>query len=211
VTADLRLFTAAAVCFAAFALLGLHVSRRPLGRLDSFAVYFRGQATRLARAFTISGRAAGVTTACVMAFVVFLLLRKPLWIPLAITVSQVTSQGLIEACKALYVRTRPDYWLVGMDAGHSYPSGHSSTAIAFVMAWALVVAFAGLYPPVRDCAIAVFALWALGIMWSRLALGAHYLTDVFGGMLFGTGWLCLMCALLLHFAGFVLRAPHDIW
>lgn len=35
----------------------------------------------------------------------------------------------------------------------------------------------------------------VGIMWSRLALGAHYLTDVLGGAAFGTGWLALSFAL----------------
>jgi len=44
--------------------------------------------------------------------------------------------------------------------------------------------------------VTVLVLWALGIMWSRLALGAHYLSDVFGGALFGTAWLCALFAAL---------------
>jgi membrane-associated phospholipid phosphatase len=30
----------------------------------------------------------------------------------------------------------------------------------------------------------------LGIGWSRIALGAHHLTDVLGGYSFGAAWLC---------------------
>jgi hypothetical protein len=37
-----------------------------------------------------------------------------------------------------------------------------------------------------------------GIPWSRLALSAHYATDVLGGLLLGAGWLALMTAFLHH-------------
>lgn len=206
---EARLYLAALVLFALFLWIGWIVARRPLGKLDTLAASFRSQATPLARAFTLSGRASGLAAASVAAFFVFLALHKPLWIPLAMIVSQLSSQGVVELFKAAFTRTRPDYWLVGLDAGHSYPSGHSATAVIFFIGWALVVAFSGLAPPIRDTLISVFALWALGIMWSRLALGAHYLSDVAGGAIFGAAWICGLCGIVVQFLGFLVN--RHVW
>lgn len=110
--------------------------------------------------------------------------------------SQILSQTLVELIKARYLRTRPDYWLVGLEAGHSYPSGHATTAVVFFTGWALLALFSPLPPVVRYLVAAVLVLWAFGVSWSRLALGAHYLSDVLGGTLLGTAWICAWAAAL---------------
>ncbi len=48
--------------------------------------------------------------------------------------------------------------------------------------------------------VAVLLVCAVGIPWSRLALGAHYLTDVAGGLLLGAAFLCAALAVILRFA-----------
>lgn len=198
---DLRLDLVAIALLGAFAALGLLVSNRPLTRPDAEAVYFRGRLTPLALMFTLSGRAPALTSACIIAIAIFALLHLPLWIPLVVTLSQLISQILVEYGKTLFKRVRPDYWLVGQEAGHSYPSGHATTAIVFFMGWALVVAFGRLNGEVKAALIAAFAVWAFGIAWSRLALGAHYLSDILGGVLFGAAWLCMIFMLSSHFYG----------
>jgi undecaprenyl-diphosphatase len=90
---------------------------------------------------------------------------------------------------------------VGLEAGHSYPSGHATTAIVFFTGWAIVVAHQVLPPALQDLTVVLLALWGLGIMWSRVALGAHYLSDVFGGALFGGAWLCAVVAFSQYFYG----------
>jgi undecaprenyl-diphosphatase len=196
---ELRLDAAALVLFLCFLALGLRVSSKPLTRLDADAVYFRGQATRLALAFTLSGRALAMTIACIVSIAVFAALRLTILIPLVMAGSQLVSQMAVELCKPRFKRVRPDYWLVGLDAGHSYPSGHATTAVVFYAGWAFIAGLSALPEPAKVAAVVILALWALGIAWSRLALGAHYLSDVAGGALFGGAWLCALFAASSHF------------
>lgn len=195
---DLRLDAVAVALFALFVALGMRVARRPLTRPDAEAVYFRGQLTPLALVFTLSGRSPALTSACIVALIVYAAMHLPIGIPLIIAGSQLVSQLIVEYCKTLFRRVRPDYWLVGLEAGHSYPSGHATTALVFFIGWAVVIALSAMPGAIKAALIAVFALWALGIVWSRLALGAHYLTDVTGGALFGGAWLCALLAASSH-------------
>lgn len=195
-TAEARLDSAAAALFVAFILLGLAVARRPLGIWDARAVLFRAQATQLALLFTRSGRSKALTAGYIAAIAVFAAAHLPVWIPLVLAASQLVSQIVVEAFKMLYKRTRPDYWLVGLEAGHSYPSGHAATAVITFGGWASVIALSSLPEALKYALAASFALWATGIVWSRLALGAHYFSDVTGGILFGSAWLCALAVVV---------------
>lgn len=196
-----RLDIVALALFAVFVMLGLRVSNRPLTRLDAEAVYFRGQFTPLALVFTLSGRSPAMTASCIIAIAAYSVLRLPITIAVIMALSQLLSQIVVELVKTQFKRMRPDYWLVGREAGHSYPSGHSTTAVVFFIGWAVVIAFGTLPPAVKTAGIALLTVWALGIIWSRLALGAHYLSDVLAGALFGAAWLCALFTIFSHFYG----------
>jgi membrane-associated phospholipid phosphatase len=182
-------YIAAGVLFLAFVALGELVVRRPALRVDSAAL-FHSHVTPLARVFTASGRWLFVTTAFVIATMIFALLHEGVLIPMLLIASQLLSQALAELFKAHYRRVRPNYWIVGLDPGKSYPSGHAVTAIVFFCGWACVVAFSALAPEPKYALMALLVAWAIGVDWSRLALGAHYLTDIAGGTLLGSAWLC---------------------
>ena len=199
-----RLLAAAAVCGVLFVALGLFVTRHPPSRFDSWAAGLRAANVQLATIFTVSGYGPALTALGLGSIAGAFALRLSIKIPLAILVSQIVSQGLVSASKALFARARPDAWLYRHEPGFSYPSGHATTAVVFYGAWLLVIWASPLPAVVRVAGSALLAAWSLGICWSRIALGAHFPTDVTGGVLFGLAWLC--CVLTAaRYAGLVSR------
>jgi membrane-associated phospholipid phosphatase len=49
--------------------------------------------------------------------------------------------------------------------------------------------------PLRGVLAAGCTLWGLAVIWSRLSLGAHYVTDLIGGVLFGITMLASAVAI----------------
>jgi membrane-associated phospholipid phosphatase len=79
--------------------------------------------------------------------------------------------------------TYPDLDENTESTGPSFPSGHTSAA--FSLSTSLSVAYPKWY------VIAPAYTWAGGVAYSRLALGAHYPSDVLAGAIIGSGsaWL----------------------
>ncbi len=166
--------------------------------MDIEAVALRGSATPIAVVFTRLGRAEAVTLVSVVAAVVALARHNDLRPVALVVASQVLSQAVIALSKRVFRRVRPDGWLLYRERDLSYPSGHAATAIVFY-GWfaALALRDPGI-PHALALALAVPpALCVAGLPWSRLALGAHYATDVLGGALFAVGWSCAAAALLV--------------
>jgi len=198
-TLESRLWFVAAIAFAAFVALGCIVSRVPPMRFDVEASATRGTATQLAIVFTQSGRFWPLLALACLGALIFAVARWPIWIPLVIFVSQIASQGAIEGAKRIFARTRPDDWLFRHELGYSYPSGHACTSVVFFGAYALAICTLPISRGWKVAVIAIALFWIGGIDWSRIALGAHYVTDVIGGTLFGIGWVCAVGALMLRF------------
>lgn len=199
-TLEAGLWSASALCFALFLTLGHYVARAAsLTLVDARAVAMRGQAAPLAAFLTFTGRGPFLTVAFGLAALGFWKLGLPVRVVLAVSCLQLLSQIVIEGFKRGWKRHRPDYWLIGLERGFSYPSGHASTAITFFVTAAAIALLSPFPRPARILVASAFVLWAAGIGWSRLALGAHYPTDVAGGTLFGAAWLCALAALALHF------------
>lgn len=95
--------------------------------------------------------------------------------------------GLIcsETMKMLVARPRPTGGLV-RELSFSYPSGHSMGAAALATALALLVLTSdGASRAATRWAVIGATAWTLLMMWSRTALGVHWLTDVVAGALLG--------------------------
>lgn len=197
---EARLWFGALVAFGAFGLLGANVAWRTPARIDLAATAVRGRWTPLAAFFTALGRAWVLVPVGGLAAVLALALRQSALPVAGILVSQTLSQAVAGAAKSMYGRARPDDWLFYRERGLSYPSGHAATTVVFYVALGLLaLRCQGLPRPFAfGCALAV-AVCVVGIPWSRIALGAHYATDVLGGLLFGAGWLCASVAAAYRF------------
>ncbi|HKU81416.1 MAG TPA: phosphatase PAP2 family protein [Candidatus Tumulicola sp.] len=83
----------------------------------------------------------------------------------------------------LFMRPRRLDWVVRHETAFSYPSSHAAIVTGFYLLWAAMLAASDLPPRVRASVPPLLIALSLGILWSRLALGAHYLTDLAGGVL----------------------------
>jgi uncharacterized membrane protein YdjX (TVP38/TMEM64 family)/membrane-associated phospholipid phosphatase len=121
-------------------------------------------------------------------------LRERIWIlTLAAAVGGAMLVNL--ALKAIYERARPRFDDPLLELGtYSFPSGHTAAAVAFygVLAAFLVSRF---YDARRRAACVAGAIAAVALVaFSRIYLGAHYLSDVVGAVCSSTAWLVLCLA-----------------
>jgi undecaprenyl-diphosphatase len=197
---ELRLWIVALVCAVAMLALGALVAHRPPTGVDVAAGSLRGHAVPLALFFTALGRWPVLFGLGVVAAATAVALRTGFTAVALLYAAQIVSQGTNASVKLLFHRARPDAWLRIHETDLSYPSGHAVTAVVFFVGFALLAWHAPLPRPVAGTLVAVLLVCAVGIPWSRLALAAHYVTDVLGGLLFGTAFLCAALALILRYA-----------
>jgi membrane-associated phospholipid phosphatase len=194
-SAIVRFLAIALVAAILYAGLGLAVSHVPPFGIDVAARPLAGHAQKLAYILTESCYwyvllAYGIAWIVLAVFV-------PRWrarVIYAIATMLVTWQ-LSDFLKNLFKRPRPDYWVLIHEPTYSYSSGHAMFALVVYGLWAWFVWNSGLPRPLRLVLAPLLALWACGIVWSRMALGAHYPTDLIGGVLLGTTTLSLGAAI----------------
>jgi len=111
--------------------------------------------------------------------------------------------------KTLVGRIRPDVFppLVA-EVGYSFPSGHVMSSIAFYGMCAFLI---GRHRNAIQCiGITLITIIIIGaIAYSRIYLGVHYPTDVFGSALLGSAWL-LSAIIGLRLIEKHLQAVHQI-
>lgn len=126
---------------------------------------------------------------------VYLLFRR-MWRLAAFAVVTIAGSSLLNtAVKALVHRDRP---LVSQpfvnEPGASFPSGHSQAAVVGYGALLLLV-LPALTHTWRRVAVAMAVVMVLGIGFSRVALAAHFISDVIAGFTLGAVWLGLMTSI----------------
>ncbi|MNS40224.1 phosphatidylglycerophosphatase B [compost metagenome] len=151
---------------------------------------------RLALALTEWG---GLVGASVVAFVVtaYLIVKRRFGEATAFWVTLGGGAALGWLLKRIFQQPRPDAFepLVAV-GGFSYPSGHSLLSSTLYGYLAALVILGGPRQPGRWAAAVGILSIPIAVMWSRIYLGAHWVSDVVAGGLVATVWVCT--CLMLH-------------
>lgn len=187
--------TYALVFFGLFFILGNKVGQVPdPGWMMFTEMGWVNHAPLIASFFTWLAYPYVLAPAC--AVIIVIAVRAPEWrwpIAMSIVALLLAWQGA-DYFQHVFARPRRLDWIVKHETAFSYPSSHAAIATAFYLLWSLFIARSAL--PGRAYVAVILALVAFGIMWSRLALGAHYLSDVFGGVLLGVAIVALLTAIV---------------
>jgi membrane-associated phospholipid phosphatase len=180
---------------AAFLILGNAVSHRPPGAFDR-AVHdaFAGRELALASVLTQSGRLPAYIAVCVLALGFGVVRRAWLMRAVQSVLVLLAADLTSNLFKAHFARARPPDQHVFFEPSYSYASGHATLALTFYGGWAIYAWNSGLPRRTRVAIAAGAALLIGAISWSRLALAAHWGTDVLGGLLLGGFFVVLQAA-----------------
>jgi undecaprenyl-diphosphatase len=176
----------------------------PVAGLDrGVAVWFHSHLTpafvNVLRGITEFGSSEWIAVVLSIAVVLFIFKR---WWPSLITMVVAVPGGMLlnELVKILVHRHRPfeQGWMVDW-SGYSFASGHT---IGATLLYGQIALF--LLPVIKSRRARVWLLAAASFVvamvgFSRIALGAHYLTDVLGAIFFGMIWLTLCLFLFRPF------------
>jgi undecaprenyl-diphosphatase len=88
----------------------------------------------------------------------------------------------------VFARPRRLDWVVKHETSFSFPSSHAAISVGFYGLWAYLIAWSDL--PWRRVLAWLLVALVLAVLWSRLALGAHYATDLLGGAFLALAVLC---------------------
>lgn len=139
----------------------------------------------------LSEPGSGLWIGVALAVAVLFLLHRRRWRGLILTLLAIPGGMLLgEAVKLLVHRHRPFVAGPFVDwSGYSFPSGH--TIGATLLYGSLLLAVTPMLDRVRWRLLAGAAAAAVvaSVAFSRVALGAHYLSDVLAAMLLGVLWL----------------------
>jgi membrane-associated phospholipid phosphatase len=138
--------------------------------------------TAIARVLNVIG--GGIVTTPLRSIVALWLLFRRRWRPLATwALTWIAAETTLSFAKSYFHRGRPPNPLVAT-SGYSFPSGHAVAAAATAVALVLVLMPAGSR---RRKWEGLAVLFTFVMAFSRVYLNAHWLSDVGGGVLLGTG------------------------
>lgn len=148
---------------------------------------------RLALGLSALGGIVGTLVVSSLVLVLLLVMRRTID-ALAFLILLAGGSALTVVLKHVFRQPRPALFeSLAPETSFSFPSGHSLISVCLYGYLGMLLALGR--PPWGG--LAALGLWLvpMAIMWSRLYLGVHWLTDVVAGALVANFWL-LVCLLL---------------
>lgn len=137
-----------------------------------------------------------VTVPVVLAGLFWLLFRKDRYSALFLTGTTVIGFLLVTIVKQVTRIPRP-VDMYGGAAHWAFPSSHATMSLVIFGSLALFCS-REMVAKKRWIPFALALFLTLGVGFSRLYLGAHWLSDVVGGFSLGTAWLIIIALIYLH-------------
>jgi len=191
-------FPCGVALFVAALALGIAVSSGPPRGIDLEALALAGTDIPLATFLTRAGTFPVYFVLCLVAIGFGLARRAWLSRVLISVIALIVTWQVSDGFKVFFYRARPEHWFVFHETSAAYPSGHAVLSTTFYGFWAYLAWRSSLPAAARYAIVALATVWILAIGWSRLALGAHFPTDVLGGYLLGGSALCFEIAAYLR-------------
>jgi len=166
------------------------------GARDGLHVFALGQPWFVGAMRTFSDSGSSLAWQIVTVVVAVVLLVRRRWRLAAFVVVTIAGSSLVNsAVKATVNRDRPavDQPFVN-EPGASFPSGHSQAAMVGYGVLLLLL-LPALSRGWRRAAFVLAVVMVVGIGFSRVALAAHFVSDVLAGFALGAVWLGLMTAI----------------
>jgi membrane-associated phospholipid phosphatase len=111
------------------------------------------------------------------------------------------ARPLAHAAQGFYGVWHDGHWLIGKYEFSAFPSGHAATAVGLAAAAWLVHRGWG----------ALAAVYALAVMWSRIALDCHHLSDVVASAVLAIPLAVMLKTVLLRTVEFHFGNLHRAW
>lgn len=122
----------------------------------------------------------------IIVLLIYILIRKDIYLPLNMSISTIINQFL----KRIIKRRRPINIIV-KEKGFSFPSGHSMAAFSFYGYIIYKIYKTNYSKSIKIITITMCSLLILLVGFSRIYLGAHYLSDVISGFLISLEYLVI--------------------
>ena len=180
-------FLIVAIClFVAFAiwtvLVGFNVFESINDSVHGFIFsWYSEMATKIFKTFTFLGSTLWIVSFLAGLVLIFTIFKKH-GHSISMIVMILTALGLNNLVKIIIREPRPTYMMIN-EPTFAYPSGHTMCSTAVYGFLIYLISRTNIPKKYKWFYSILLTLITLGIMTSRIYLGAHYFSDIFGGVL----------------------------